>query len=87
MKTYTVSYYNKKDNQLITREMRIKAENAKEARAKFDRAYKGAQTGMHACENAFRRCGMLREGGFKRLGRPVTIERRRRRGLRYETTV
>lgn len=41
----------------------------------------------HACENAFRRCGMLREGGFKRLGRPVTIERRRRRGLRYETTV
>lgn len=48
MKTYTVSYYNKKDNQLITREMRIKAENAKESRAKFDRAYKGAQTGMHA---------------------------------------
>ncbi len=31
----------------------------------------------HACDNAFRRCGMLREGGFKRLGRPVKIERRR----------
>lgn len=31
----------------------------------------------HACDNAFRRCGMLREGGFKRLDRPVRIERRR----------
>ncbi len=31
----------------------------------------------HACDNAFRRCGMLREGGFKRLGRPVKIKRRR----------
>lgn len=31
----------------------------------------------HATDNAFRRCGMLREGGFKRLDRPVRIERRR----------
>lgn len=31
----------------------------------------------HACDNAFRRCGMLKEGGFKRLDRPVTIARRR----------
>lgn len=31
----------------------------------------------HATDNAFRRCGMLREGGFKRLDRPVKIERRR----------
>ncbi len=31
----------------------------------------------HATDNAFRRCGMLREGGFKRLGRPVKIARRR----------
>ena len=31
----------------------------------------------HAMDNAFRRCGMLREGGFKRLGRPVRIARRR----------
>ena len=31
----------------------------------------------HACDNAFRRCGMLREGGFKRLDRPVKIARRR----------
>ena len=31
----------------------------------------------HACDNAFRRCGMFREGGFKRLDRPVKIERRR----------
>lgn len=31
----------------------------------------------HACDNAFRRCGMLREGGLKRLDRPVRIERRR----------
>ncbi len=31
----------------------------------------------HACANAFRRCGMLREGGFKRLDRPVKIKRRR----------
>lgn len=31
----------------------------------------------HATDNAFRRCGMLREGGFKRLDRPVTIARRR----------
>ena len=31
----------------------------------------------YATDNAFRRCGMLREGGFKRLNRPVRIERRR----------
>ena len=31
----------------------------------------------YACDNAFRRCGMLKEGGFKRLDRPVRIERRR----------
>ena len=31
----------------------------------------------HAMDNAFRRCGMLREGGFKRLDRPVRIARRR----------
>ena len=31
----------------------------------------------HATDNAFRRFGMLREGGFKRLDRPVTIARRR----------
>lgn len=31
----------------------------------------------HATDNAFRRCGMLREGGFKRLDRPVKIKRRR----------
>ena len=31
----------------------------------------------HATDNAFRRCGMLKEGGFKRLHRPVTIARRR----------
>lgn len=31
----------------------------------------------HATDNAFRRCGMLNEGGFKRLGRPVQIRRRR----------
>ena len=31
----------------------------------------------HATDNAFRRCGMLREGGFKRLDRPMKIERRR----------
>ena len=31
----------------------------------------------HATDNAFRRCGMLKEGGFKRLDRPVRIARRR----------
>ena len=31
----------------------------------------------HATDNAFRRCGMLKEGGFKRLDRPVKIARRR----------
>lgn len=35
----------------------------------------------YAMDNAFRRCGMLREGGFKRLGRPVQISRRRTRTL------
>lgn len=35
----------------------------------------------HATDNAFRRCGMLREGGFRRLGRPMQIERVRRRML------
>ena len=35
----------------------------------------------HATDNAFRRCGMLREGGFRRLGRPMQIERVRRRTL------
>ena len=38
----------------------------------------------HACDNAFRRCGMLKEGGFRRLDRPVQIERVRRRTLRLE---
>lgn len=48
MKSYSVSYYNKLNNQEIAREMTISAESAKEARAKFDAAYKAAKTGCHA---------------------------------------
>lgn len=48
MKSYIVSYYVKLHNQEIAREMTIKAESAKEARAKFDAAYKAAKTGCHA---------------------------------------
>ena len=48
MKSYIVSYCNKLHNQEIAREMTIKAESAKEARAKFDAAYKAAKTGCHA---------------------------------------
>ena len=48
MKRYTVSYYNKVNNATIPRTMTISAESAKEARAKFDAAYKAAKTGCHA---------------------------------------
>lgn len=48
MKSYIVSYYVKLHNQEIAREMTIKAESAREARAKFDAAYKAAKTGCHA---------------------------------------
>lgn len=42
---------------------------------------------LHACDNTFRRSGMLREGGFNRLGRPVQIKRRRTRTfMRYVWT-
>ncbi len=41
----------------------------------------------HATDNAFRRCGMLREGGFNMLGRPIQIKRRRTRTfMRYVWT-
>lgn len=48
MKSYIVSYYNKLDNREIEREMTVRAESAKAARAKFDAAYKAAKTGCHA---------------------------------------
>lgn len=48
MKSYIVSYYNKLLNREIAREMTVRAESAKEARAKFDAAYKAAKTGCHA---------------------------------------
>ena len=48
MKSYIVSYYNKLLNREIAREMTIRAESAREARAKFDAAYKAAKTGCHA---------------------------------------
>ena len=40
MKSYIVSYYNKLNNREIAREMTVRAESAREARAKFDAAYK-----------------------------------------------
>ncbi len=48
MKSYIVSYYNKLNNREIAREMTVRAESAKAARAKFDAAYKAAKTGCHA---------------------------------------
>lgn len=48
MKNYIVSYYNKLNNREIAREMTVRAESAREARAKFDAAYKAAKTGCHA---------------------------------------
>ena len=48
MKRYTVSYYNKINGATIIRTMTVRAESAKEARAKFDAAYKAAKTGCHA---------------------------------------
>lgn len=48
MKSYIVSYYVRKNNQMITREMTVRAESARAARAKFDAAYKAAKTGCHA---------------------------------------
>ena len=48
MKSYIVSYCNKLNNQEIAREMTVRAESAREARAKFDAAYKAAKTGCHA---------------------------------------
>lgn len=48
MKSYIVSYYNKLNNREIEREMTVRAESAREARAKFDAAYKAAKTGCHA---------------------------------------
>lgn len=48
MKSYIVSYYNKLLNREIAREMTVRAESAREARAKFDAAYKAAKTGCHA---------------------------------------
>ena len=48
MKSYIVSYYVKLHNQEIAREMTVRAESAREARAKFDAAYKAAKTGCHA---------------------------------------
>lgn len=48
MNNYIVSYYNKLNNREIEREMTVRAESAKAARAKFDAAYKAAETGCHA---------------------------------------
>ena len=48
MKSYFVSYYIKLNNREIAREMTVRAESAREARAKFDAAYKAAKTGCHA---------------------------------------
>ncbi len=48
MKSYIVSYYIKLNNQEIAREMTVRAESARAARAKFDAAYKAAKTGCHA---------------------------------------
>lgn len=48
MKNYIVSYYIKLNNQEIAREMTVRAESARAARAKFDAAYKAAKTGCHA---------------------------------------
>lgn len=48
MKSYVVSYYIKTNRQEFAREMTVRAESAREARAKFDAAYKAAKTGCHA---------------------------------------
>ena len=48
MKSYIVRYYIKLNNREIAREMPVRAESAKAARAKFDAAYKAAKTGCHA---------------------------------------
>lgn len=48
MKSYTVSYYNKLNNQEIAREMTVRAESARAARTRFDAAYKAEKTGCHA---------------------------------------
>ena len=48
MKSYFVSYYIKLNNREIAREMTVRAESARAARAKFDAAYKAAKTDCHA---------------------------------------
>ena len=60
MKSYIVSYYIKLNNQMITREMTVRAESARAARAKFDAAYKAAKTGCHAFRIKVR---LVREAG------------------------
>ena len=45
MKSYIVSYHVKKNNQEFAHSLTISAESAREARAKFDAAYKAAKTG------------------------------------------
>lgn len=48
MKNYIVSYYVKKNNQEFAHAIAVSAESARAARAKFDAAYKAAETGCHA---------------------------------------